>query len=222
MGCSRKCAHATKARMGNKKNGRTWGEISVNVQLSGQPKRRKRSARVWRTVQAHGSGARMWPCVRTVAPVQEWGKYEGRAAGYSADGMRRLERATVPKGQTATNQQRVVGLRKKLRLSNVIRAFKSYLCCLGKLSQQTSTKLCYRAEWEGRSQTVLLISIYMFCPPLRCAPSNNNALTRCQNHFMWALNRNIKPLAYHKRQCGSQWILGPPCSEEHGVTWRGL
>lgn len=146
MGCSRKCAHATKARMGNKKNGRTWGEISVNVQLSGQPKRRKRSARVWRTVQAHGSGARMWPCVRTVAPVQEWGKYEGRDAGYSADGMRRLERATVPKGQTATNQQRVVGLRKKLRLSNVIRAFKSYLCCLGKLSQQTSTKLCYRAE----------------------------------------------------------------------------
>lgn len=65
MGCSRKCAHATKARMGNKKNGRTWGEISVNVQLSGQPKRRKRSARVWRTVQAHGCDHASEPWLRS-------------------------------------------------------------------------------------------------------------------------------------------------------------
>lgn len=65
MGYSRKCAHATKARMGNKKNGRTWGEIGVNVQLSGQPKRRKRLARIWRTVQAHGLGRASEPWLRS-------------------------------------------------------------------------------------------------------------------------------------------------------------
>lgn len=42
------------------KNGRTCDEIGVNVQLSGQPKRLNRLARIWRTVQAHGSSARLW------------------------------------------------------------------------------------------------------------------------------------------------------------------
>ena len=48
------------------------------------------------------------------------------------------------------------------------------------------------------SQTVL--SIYFFCPPLRCtsAPSNN-VLTRCQKQCMWALNRNMKPPTYRSR-----------------------
>lgn len=36
------------------KNGRTCGEIGVNAQLSGQPKRRKLLAWIWRTVRAHG------------------------------------------------------------------------------------------------------------------------------------------------------------------------
>lgn len=51
-------AHATKARMGEEeKNGRTWGEISVNVQSPGQPGRRER---LTGTDVAHGSSARMW------------------------------------------------------------------------------------------------------------------------------------------------------------------
>lgn len=59
--------------------------------------------------------------------------------------------------------------------------------------------------WPNRrhSQTVLLI--FIFCPPLRCMsapPNNNNALTRCQNHFIWALHMKYET-TYHNRL--SQW-----------------
>ncbi|KAL7381248.1 hypothetical protein ABVT39_002798 [Epinephelus coioides] len=55
------------------KNGRTCGEIGANVQLSGQPETAQASG----TDLAHGSertvsGARMWPCVRTVASIHDW------------------------------------------------------------------------------------------------------------------------------------------------------
>lgn len=90
-GCSRKCAHATKARMGNKKMAaRVARSVWMYSCLVGQ-----NGASAW-----HRSGARFKRMDVDVAMTQNrglddprQGKYEGRAAGFSADRMRRLERA---------------------------------------------------------------------------------------------------------------------------------
>lgn len=72
-GCGRPCAHATMARMVNKKNGRTCGEIGVTVQLSGHPERRKPSG----VDLAHGEDARIQ---RAAGPARQYRGVNSRSA----------------------------------------------------------------------------------------------------------------------------------------------
>lgn len=65
MGCSRKCAYATMARMGNKKMAARVARW-LSARLSGQPKRLRRLARD----VAH-LFERAYPCARSVRRFQE-------------------------------------------------------------------------------------------------------------------------------------------------------
>lgn len=85
------CARHKGSDGGRGKNGRTWGEITVNVQSTGQPGRRER---LIGTDVAHGSSARMW---RTDVAVRQkpWRRSKDRggvnregAAGWSPDRMK--------------------------------------------------------------------------------------------------------------------------------------
>lgn len=114
MGCSRKCAHATMARMGNKKWPHVWlDRCGCTVVWSA------RAAQAFGTDLAHGSSARTQ---RTVVAMRQNrgvdprpGGHEGRAAGHSADRRRRLTRHRPEMTHCNIYQRRVEGSGKTVR-----------------------------------------------------------------------------------------------------------